>query len=638
MRYEPTLIVTRMVVQRGEKVVYDEAFHAGVNVVRGENSSGKSTVLNFLFYGLGGDLTDWSTVARLCSRVIVEVSLNGNKATLSREISVSSSMQPMDIFGGTYVDSLKAPRSEWTRYPYRSGENRESFSQALFGLLGIPEVSSDLSGHITMHQILRLLYADQLSPVENIFRAVPFDRADLRETVGRLLCGAYDSTVYDNEQKIRELNKEFDTINGQLRSLFSVLGKADQAFTLDWIDAQRKSLEEEQKQTQRAIEEAEQKLYSSSKHDKLTLTQQERAYKEVQTHQASLISLKHQRDALALTIADSDAFIASLKSKLEALRDSSRIVEHIGEVRFQNCPACYSPIDGEHSTHACHLCKTPFDSSQTRSRISALIMDTGLQAKQSTSLQRKREEKAVEIDASITEAESKWREASRRLSALQSLPSTNEREKLRELHRKSGYIQRQIEDLDQKARLAATVRELSDRKAELQSSIAKLRSANEALRAQQASTLAKAYTLISQEVKTLLDHDLKRQDVFENPRHVNFTFEGNQITVDDEGYFSASSRAILRSSFFLGFFAAATKNPFFRHPRFCMIDTQENMGVEAIRSQNFQLQILRVSKESKVEHQLIFATAMIEPELEDEAYTVGAFSTNADRTISIKME
>jgi hypothetical protein len=68
-----------------------------------------------------------------------------------------------------------------------------------------------------------------------------------------------------------------------------------------------------------------------------------------------------------------------------------------------------------------------------------------------------------------------------------------------------------------------------------------------------------------------------------------------------------------------------------------MIDTHENMGVEAIRSQNFQLQALRISKESKVEHQIIYATAMIEPELEDEAYTIGAFSTNDERTIAIKM-
>ena len=67
-----------------------------------------------------------------------------------------------------------------------------------------------------------------------------------------------------------------------------------------------------------------------------------------------------------------------------------------------------------------------------------------------------------------------------------------------------------------------------------------------------------------------------------------------------------------------------------------MIDTHENMGVEAIRSQNFQLQVLRVSRESKVEHQIIYATAMIEPELEHNAFTVGAFSTSDEKTIGIK--
>jgi len=145
------------------------------------------------------------------------------------------------------------------------------------------------------------------------------------------------------------------------------------------------------------------------------------------------------------------------------------------------------------------------------------------------------------------------------------------------------------------------------------------------------------YTLIADEVLDLLRRDLRRQDIFEDPQKVTFTFGDNAIFVDDESYFSASSRAILKSSFFLGFLAAATKENFFRHPRFCMIDTHENMGVEAIRSQNFQLQALRISRESKVEHQIIYATAMIEAELEDEAYTVGAFSTNDERTIGIKM-
>ena len=68
-----------------------------------------------------------------------------------------------------------------------------------------------------------------------------------------------------------------------------------------------------------------------------------------------------------------------------------------------------------------------------------------------------------------------------------------------------------------------------------------------------------------------------------------------------------------------------------------MIDTLENMGVEAIRSQNFQMQIKRISSELPAEHQIIYATAMIAPDLEDETYTVGRYSTLDEPTIAIKM-
>ena len=191
-RYDPTLIVTRTVVERNGLIAYDEKFHPGVNVIRGENSSGKSTVMNMIFYGLGGDLTAWSNEALLCSRVLVEVQLNGKVATLSRDIS-SESGRPMEIFGGEYELAKRSPISEWARYPYNRSQNKESFSQVLFRLLGIPEVASEATGNLTMYQILRLLYADQLSPVENLFRFDRFDPPTLRDAIGRLLCGAYEN-------------------------------------------------------------------------------------------------------------------------------------------------------------------------------------------------------------------------------------------------------------------------------------------------------------------------------------------------------------------------------------------------------------------------------------------------------------
>ena len=118
----------------------------------------------------------------------------------------------------------------------------------------------------------------------------------------------------------------------------------------------------------------------------------------------------------------------------------------------------------------------------------------------------------------------------------------------------------------------------------------------------------RAYAAISDEVRILLHNDLRRQESFEVAKSIQFDFGDNSITVDGESYFSASSRVILKSSFFAGFLGAATKQEFFRHPRFCIIDTIEDKGMEPARSHNFQLQIARIREEALADHQVIFAT------------------------------
>ena len=220
--YKPTLIIKRMVVKRDDGVAYDEKFHSGVNVIRGDNSSGKSTLMNFIFYGLGGDLNDWSDIALLCTHIWLEVELNGNPATLRREIS-NKTMSSMEIFGGRYNDATKAPIESWKKYPYVRSANIESFSQALFRLMDMPDVASELSGNVTIHQILRLVYADQLSPIDKVFRDESFDHANLRETVGNLLCGAFDNDIYQSQQLLIKKEKEFNGISSELKSIISIL-------------------------------------------------------------------------------------------------------------------------------------------------------------------------------------------------------------------------------------------------------------------------------------------------------------------------------------------------------------------------------------------------------------------------------
>jgi hypothetical protein len=126
--------------------------------------------------------------------------------------------------------------------------------------------------------------------------------------------------------------------------------------------------------------------------------------------------------------------------------------------------------------------------------------------------------------------------------------------------------------------------------------------------------------------------DLKRQDSFEDPDHVQFSFAKNTITVDEHTYFSASSRVVLKTAFLVGFLKAALYDRQFRHPRFLMIDITEDKGIEQARSHNFQKQVIEISDKAPVEHQIALATAMPWPGIRSELF-VGRYSTLQQGTL-----
>lgn len=635
MRFDPSIFVSRVIVEAGSKAAYDEKFHKGLNVIRGENSSGKSTILNFIFYGLGGDLTDWSEAAKRCNRVTIEAELSGKPVTLSREVSLVAG-QPMEIFGGGYELARRAPKSDWVRYPYRRSDARESFSQTLFRLLGMPEVRSEATGQsVTMHQILRLHYADQLSPIDELFRAERFDAALLRDIVGRLLCGAYDGQLYANEIEVRELEKEFDGVAGELRSLFAVVGRVGEALTYEWIDAERARLASERQEVEAAISEAEHSLFAAPEQDRASRAAQNEAYALVQALQEQIGEVRRKRDSQAMDMADTDAFVRNLKGKLLALSEAENVAEIIGTPQFQACPACLAPVSTDHDLGVCHLCKSPFDHEKAKARVAGIINDIARQIRQSEFLQTERARRIETLDRQLSELDTKWGVASSRLREFSRLPSSEARDRMRQLQRQAGYLERQYEDLEQRAKSIELVRQLSARKERLGSRIGILHAAISTARHAQQAQFEIAKAAIADEVLSLLRHDLRREEAFENPQSLRFDFAANKISVDDQSYFSASSRAILKSSFCAAMLLAAGKFPFFRHTRFCMIDTVEDKGMEPDRSRNFQMQIERRSANLKSEHQFIIATAMIAPSLDEEKFTVGRFSTRDEPTLRL---
>ena len=168
--YNPTLEIKKLIVSARGESVFSADFHSGLNVIRGENSSGKSTIMDFLFYGLGGDLNKWREAALDCDEATVEVLLNGHSATFKRTVK-DSKYQPMRIYPGPFTDADKSSTEGWGVYPYKRTSQKESFSQVIFRWLDMPQVPGHETSNITMYQLLRLLYSDQVTPIEHLFRA-----------------------------------------------------------------------------------------------------------------------------------------------------------------------------------------------------------------------------------------------------------------------------------------------------------------------------------------------------------------------------------------------------------------------------------------------------------------------------------
>ncbi|KAA6307346.1 hypothetical protein EZS27_040984 [termite gut metagenome] len=124
----------------------------------------------------------------------------------------------MSFFLGNMNESLSPLTDKiWQRYGYNTTENKKSFSNVLFGFLGLPIVKGD--ANITFHQILRLLYIDQDSPTNSLFYYEQFDSQLTRETVSDLLLGVYNEELYEKKKRLISAEKELDNTKSEIKAI-----------------------------------------------------------------------------------------------------------------------------------------------------------------------------------------------------------------------------------------------------------------------------------------------------------------------------------------------------------------------------------------------------------------------------------
>ena len=634
--FKPNIKIKHLAVYKSGEEAYSENFHSGLNIIRGQNSSGKSTIMDFLFFALGGEIlsSQWRDTAEKCDSVTLGVSLNGNDVTISRDIEKKNN-RPMRIFMGHWEEAKSSAHTGWEIYPYSRG-NKDSFSQVLFRLLGLPEVQYDEQNtKITMNQILRLIYSDQLSPVDKIFKMQPFDSAITRQTVGDLICGAYSDIYYKSKLRLIDADVELKSLMARKKTLINAHAQDGHPLNMEWLNEERKQIEGEIDKVNHEIEQLEKQIFSTQFDDRLTLNDQQSTYEKIVVLQEELGELKSELNKISLEIIDSDNFIKSLDTKIQQLDESSGVINQFDELSFQFCPSCRAPANEYEMEGACNLCKSPFDNELIKKRSARLINEFYRQKEQSENLQEIRKKTAASIKAKIANKMELWEQAGKHYRVALRTPTTELRSKLRELNRDAGYLYRSQEELALKKEIIERIDEINHQISAITREMEELKDKVATEENKMKIQRARAYELVEAEALSFLKNDLKRQSSFSKARHFNFEFDSDRMAVDNDSFFSASSMVYMKNSFLTSLLFAAVKDKNFYHPRILILDTVEDKGMEPDRSMNFQRLIAKRSEEAISEHQIILATSMIAPELNIAKYTVGEFYTHENRSLKI---
>lgn len=628
----PTLFLKRLIVRNhNNSIAYDQEFHNGVNIIRGENGSGKSTIANFIFYVLGGAYNNWNAKASRCKDVIAEVIINGALITLKRNIS-ESLLEPMSIYWSNYEES-KNDNSKWQTYSYKQSINSISYTNVLFNALEFPEVKSDTDSNITMHQILRLLYIDQDTPTQSLFRYERFDPPLTREAISEILLGIYDDTLYTQRLNLKQAIKESEEKKKEFDNLNKVFGQTGNVTNIAGVQKEIENARKELSDIEKSITDL--RIQKTVKTTKKTELNSEKVQSELSIVKNNIRNIQTHINQFDIEIADSKQFITTLEKRISELNNSLITRQILGELPLTHCPQCLEILDYNTSEGHCSLCKKPLAEEAERANAKRLLQEMALQVKESKSLLEEKERKYSTYLGELPSQIELARTLQKQLDLSVENPQTTRDERLDNLLVTKGGIVKKIEYLNQQIKAVELIELLKKELAELNSFITTLRLEIIQKEQMQKTNYQDAIRKIKEITLYILKNDLERQEEFRTGKNVEIDFLRDSYSLDGENNFSASSKIYFKNAVLFSIFFASLELKFFRYPRFILCDNMEDKGMEKIRTQNFQDLITTMSDKYEQEHQIIFTTSMISDNLNNKPYCVGREYEKTNKTLNI---
>lgn len=629
------LKLNKLLVSKDGESVYFQEFHEGLNIIRGHNSTGKSTIANFIFFVLGGEFVDWLPEAASCNFVVAEIEINSAIITIKRDVE-NIQRRPMSIYFGELEKAMSSNIAGWNIYPYSKSDKTESFSQVFFKALDFPEISTENQESITVNQILRLLYVDQLSSLDSLMRNEDFDSPLIRSAIGNLLLGTYNDKLLSLQIQLRQKERDYNEIKKQVKALEDVFDNS--AFDFDRESIQ-KNIKEKANQLNNVIE-ALKKPETISSSVKTNDTKN-----EIKALRANLLKYKSRYDVslreisnLNSNIIDNNEFISVLNSKLIAINESLSSREVLGSFPIQYCPVCLEKIDDSTPDNHCKLCKKEIKDDIGKTKLLRMKLEVEMQIKESSIILKEKEENLESYLSSIKDTERELKNAQHNYDLFISQTRTSVDNKYDKLLEQKGKLFADIEFLEKQLQLVASYGEYKTQLFTLQSAKVRLSDAIDRQTELQRRNATTAYSTIQKYALKLLKGDGAYEEKFQDGRKITINFGKNAFYLDDRNRFSASSLVLLKNCVRFAIFFASVELDYFRYPRFILCDNIEDKGMEEARSKNFQKNIADIVNSTAFNDkhfQIIMTTSMIAPELNIEDFTIGDFYDGTEKSLKL---
>ncbi|KAA5981387.1 AAA family ATPase [Candidatus Pantoea gossypiicola] len=634
-----TLQLNRLVVYYGIKKIYDEDFHAGVNIIRGEHSVGKSTILDMIFYVLGGEpkKDDWKYPADVCSNVLAEISVNKKTITLKRQINSEGGIPHIEIYDGNYDKAIKDV-GDWSDYGSRRNNDKLSFSEIMFELFDWGQYKSSDYHNLTMHQIMRLIYLSQSSDSNRIFRkeSTRSDNENTRLAIAEFLLGLDDLETHSYRQSLLKNEREYEISGTELRTYFEVLGNTAD-LTVEKINEaiEQKKVELDDINAKRSL-----LLDKNGTFDDLgeNNISNERNMALEKSHKLTMkINTKNiELDSIKIELQDCILFGKSLNYRMKALNESKDTYQSLGKISFDYCPCCFTPISdsSKEDEAGCALCKASELTASLTEKYIETLNELQYQTRQNETIIRKLSENIEYLEGFIAELNIELQSTQNKLFDL-SLTSNHRELAIAEIIEERTAKLLEISSLNEKIESASKVDNLIKRREYILQKIEACRNKITALEAKNAERRTYVYKILGDISTNILEMDSGNEEKFKSATSLSteIDFAKDRWLLNERVNYSDSSNVVKKAALHLAFLLFSITDEYCRYPRFSIMDF-ECGDINEERSQNLQ-KIITSCLDGKVDYQLIMTTSKVAPSLNNDELGVGRFYGKNDYILKI---